>query len=100
MILCLTYLMNKQISDVFFDEIMIFSFSFCHFVILLLFCNLIDMMSCSFTATSHFIITLSFSLFLFIGIIIVGFQTHEFHFLKFIIIVRNTLVVNTFLCTS
>nr|ULQ69941.1 ATP synthase F0 subunit 6 [Thurnia sphaerocephala] len=49
----------------------------------LLFCNLQGMIPFSFTVTSHFLITLSLSFSLFIGITLVGFQRHGLHFLSF-----------------
>ncbi len=51
----------------------------------LLFCNLIGMIPYCFTETSHFIITLGLSLSFFIGITIVGFQTHGLHFLNLLL---------------
>ena len=39
----------------------------------------------SFTATSHFLVTFGLSLSLFIGITIVGFQTHGLHFFSFLL---------------
>lgn len=50
--------------------------------VFLLFTNLIGMIPYSFTATSHFLVTFGLSLSLFIGITIVGFQTHKLHFLS------------------
>lgn len=51
----------------------------------LLFLNLIGMIPYSFTATSHFVVTFGLSLSLFLGITIVGFQTHGVHFLSFLL---------------
>nr|ULQ69833.1 ATP synthase F0 subunit 6 [Prionium serratum] len=51
----------------------------------LLFCNLQGMIPFSFTVTSHFLITLSLSFSLFIGITLVGFQRHGLHFLSFLL---------------
>nr|YP_009674901.1 ATP synthase F0 subunit 6 [Haplomitrium hookeri]QDE12936.1 ATP synthase F0 subunit 6 [Haplomitrium hookeri] len=50
-----------------------------------LFCNLIGMIPYSFTVTSHFIITPGLSLSLFIGVTIVGFQTHGLHFFSLLL---------------
>ena len=47
--------------------------------------NLIGMIPYSFTATSHLIVTFGLSLSLFIGITIVGFQTHGLHFFSFLL---------------
>jgi F-type H+-transporting ATPase subunit a len=72
-------LVNEQISGPssvkqrFFPLIFV-TFSF------VLFCNLIGMIPYSFTVTSHFIITLGLSFSLFIGVTLVGFQTHGLHF--------------------
>lgn len=53
--------------------------------VFLLFTNLIGMIPYSFTATSHFVVTFGLSLSLFIGITIVGFQTHGLHFFSFLL---------------
>ena len=53
--------------------------------VFLLFTNLIGMIPYSFTATSHFLITFGLSLSIFIGITIVGFQTHGLHFFSFLL---------------
>ncbi len=53
--------------------------------VFLLFNNLIGMIPYSFTATSHFVITFGLSLSLFIGITLVGFQTHGLHFFSFLL---------------
>lgn len=74
-------LVNEQISGPasvkqrFFPLIFV-TFSF------VLFCNLIGMIPYSFTVTSHFIITLGLSFSLFIGVTLVGFQTHGLHFVS------------------
>ena len=47
--------------------------------------NLIGMVPYSFTATSHLVVTFGLSLSLFIGITIVGFQTHGMHFFSFLL---------------
>ncbi|KAG6547817.1 hypothetical protein Mapa_010634 [Marchantia paleacea] len=51
----------------------------------LLFCNLIGMIPYSLTVISHFIITLGLSFSLFIGITVVGFQTHGLHFFSILL---------------
>ena len=53
--------------------------------VFLLFTNLIGMIPYSFTATSHFLVTFGLSLSIFIGITIVGFQTHGLHFFSFLL---------------
>ena len=47
--------------------------------VFILFTNLIGMVPYSFTATSHLVVTFGLSVSLFIGITIVGFQTHGKH---------------------
>lgn len=47
--------------------------------------NLIGMVPYSFTATSHLVVTFGLSVSLFIGITIVGFQTHGIHFFSFLL---------------
>lgn len=47
------------------------------------FCNLIGLIPYSFTVTSHIVITLGFATVAFIGINIIGIQTHGFHALSF-----------------
>lgn len=47
--------------------------------------NLIGMVPYSFTATSHLAVTFGLSLSLFIGITIVGFQSHGIHFFSFLL---------------
>lgn len=75
-------LVNEQISGPkthrFFPLVFV-TFTF------LLFCNLIGMIPYSFTVTSHFVVTLGLSLSLFIGVTIVGFQTHGLHFFSFLL---------------
>ena len=51
--------------------------------VFLLFTNLIGMIPYSFTTTSHLVITFGLSLSLFIGITIIGFQTHGIHFFSY-----------------
>jgi F-type H+-transporting ATPase subunit a len=53
--------------------------------VFLLFTNLIGMIPYSFTSTSHLIVTFGLSFSLFIGITIVGFQTHGLHFFSFLL---------------
>jgi len=47
--------------------------------------NLIGMIPYSFTTTSHLIVTFSLSVSIFIGVTIVGFQTHGIHFFSFLL---------------
>jgi F-type H+-transporting ATPase subunit a len=77
-------LVNKQISDASSMKQQFFCLIFVTFTFLL-FCNLIGMIPYSFTIRSHFIITLGLSLSLFIGITIVGFQTHGLHFFSLLL---------------
>ena len=58
-----------------------FPFIFTLFVFIL-FCNMIGMLPYSFTVTSHIIVTLSFAIFIFIGVTILGFVIHGFKYLK------------------
>lgn len=53
--------------------------------VFILFTNLIGMVPYSFTATSHLVVTFGLSVSLFIGITIVGFQTHGIHFFSFLL---------------
>jgi F-type H+-transporting ATPase subunit a len=53
--------------------------------VFLLSTNLIGMVPYSFTATSHLAVTFGLSLSLFIGITIIGFQTHGLHFCSFLL---------------
>nr|YP_009138113.1 H-transporting ATPase [Lobosphaera incisa]AKF78671.1 H-transporting ATPase [Lobosphaera incisa] len=53
--------------------------------VFLIFTNLIGMVPYSFTATSHLVVTFGLSVSLFIGITIVGFQTHGLHFFSFLL---------------
>lgn len=59
----------------------------------LLFSNLIGMIPYSFTVTSHFIVTLGLSFSLFIGVTLVGFQTHGLHFFSWA--TETSLLLNT-----
>jgi F-type H+-transporting ATPase subunit a len=77
-------LVNEQISGASSMKQRFFPLIFVTFTFLL-FCNLIGMIPYSFTVTSHFIITLGLSLSLFIGITIVGFQTHGLHFFSILL---------------
>jgi len=47
--------------------------------------NLIGMIPYCFTTTSHFLVTFSLSVSIFIGVTIVGFQTHGIHFFSFLL---------------
>ena len=53
--------------------------------VFLLFSNLIGMIPYSFTTTSHLVVTFGLSLSLFIGITLVGFQSHGIHFFSFLL---------------
>lgn len=72
-------LVNEQISGASSVKQRFFPFIFVTFTFLL-FSNLIGMIPYSFTVTSHFIVTLGLSFSLFVGVTIVGFQTHGLHF--------------------
>ncbi len=50
--------------------------------IFILICNMIGMLPYSFTVTSHIIVTLTFAIFIFIGVTILGFVIHGFKYLK------------------
>ncbi len=58
-----------------------FPFIFTLFVFIL-FCNMVGMLPYSFTVTSHIIVTLTFAIFIFIGVTILGFVVHGFRYLK------------------
>jgi len=58
-----------------------FPFIFSLFVFIL-FCNMVGMLPYSFTVTSHIIVTLTFALFIFIGVTILGFFIHGFKYLR------------------
>ena len=58
-----------------------FSFIFSLFIFIL-FCNMVGMLPYSFTVTSHIIVTLTFAIFIFIGVTILGFVMHGFKYLK------------------
>ena len=58
-----------------------FSFIFSLFIFVL-FCNMVGMLTYSFTVTSHIIVTLAFAMFIFIGVTILGFVIHGFKYLK------------------
>jgi F-type H+-transporting ATPase subunit a len=58
-----------------------FSFIFSLFIFIL-FCNMVGMLPYSFTVTSHIIVTLTFAIFIFIGVSILGFVIHGFKYLK------------------
>jgi F-type H+-transporting ATPase subunit a len=77
-------LVNEQISGSSSVKQRFFPFIFVTFTFLL-FSNLIGMIPYSFTVTSHFIVTLGLSFSLFIGVTIVGFQTHGLHFFSLLL---------------
>ena len=58
-----------------------FPFIFSLFIFIL-FCNMVGMLPYSFTVTSHIIVTLTFAIFIFIGVTILGFVIHGFKYLK------------------
>ena len=58
-----------------------FPFIFSLFIFIL-FCNMVGMLPYSFTVTSHIIVTLTFAVFIFIGVNILGFVIHGFKYLK------------------
>jgi len=58
-----------------------FPFIFSLFIFIL-FCNMIGMLPYSFTVTSHIIVTLTFAIFIFVGVTILGFVIHGFKYLK------------------
>ena len=58
-----------------------FPFIFSLFIFILA-CNMIGMLPYSFTVTSHIIVTLTFALFIFVGVTILGFIMHGFKYLK------------------
>ena len=51
----------------------------------LMMCNCIGMIPYSFTVTSHFAVTFGLSVSLFIGVTLIGFQTHGLHFLSLLL---------------
>jgi F-type H+-transporting ATPase subunit a len=58
-----------------------FSFIFSLFMFVL-FCNMVGMLPYSFTVTSHIIVTLIMSLFIFIAVTVIGFIKHGFKYLS------------------
>ena len=58
-----------------------FPFIFSLFIFIL-FCNMVGMLPYSFTVTSHIIVTLTFAIFIFFGVTILGFIIHGFKYLK------------------
>ncbi|MCW5724639.1 MAG: F0F1 ATP synthase subunit A [Maricaulaceae bacterium] len=58
-----------------------FPFIFSLFMFIL-FCNMLGMLPYSFTVTSHIIVTLALALVVFIGVTLIGFVRHGFHFLS------------------
>lgn len=61
-----------------------FPLMFCLFMFIL-FCNLFGMLPYSFTVTSHIIVTFALAICLFIGITMIGFVKHGWHFLLFFV---------------
>ncbi|MFZ3034332.1 MAG: F0F1 ATP synthase subunit A [Parvibaculum sp.] len=61
-----------------------FPFVFTLFMFVL-FCNMGGMLPYSFTVTSQIIITFALAIFIFIGVTIIGFAVHGFHFLHFFV---------------
>ena len=61
-----------------------FPFVFSLFSFLLV-TNLFGMLPITFTSTSHFIITFGLSVSVFIGVTVIGFQTHGLHFFSFLL---------------
>uniref|UniRef100_UPI0030FF30B1 ATP synthase F0 subunit 6 n=1 Tax=Cyathodium cavernarum TaxID=351593 RepID=UPI0030FF30B1 len=77
-------LVNEQISGASSVKQRFFPLIYVTFTFLS-FSNLIGMIPYSFTVTSHFIITPGLPFSPFIGITIVGFQTHGLHFFSFLL---------------
>jgi F-type H+-transporting ATPase subunit a len=63
----------------------------------LLFSNLIGMIPYSFTTTSHFLVTFSLSISIFIAVTIIGFQIHGLHFFSFLLPPGAPLILAPFL---
>lgn len=63
----------------------------------LLSCNLMGMVPYSFTVTSHIIVTFGLAMGLFIGINIIGFQIHGFHFFSLFLPAGVPLIMAPFL---
>jgi F-type H+-transporting ATPase subunit a len=61
-----------------------FPFVFTLFMFVL-FCNMGGMLPYSFTVTSHIIVTFALAFFIFLGVTIIGFAVHGFHFLHFFV---------------
>ena len=75
-------LISKMISDTAGSKAKpYFPFIFSLFIFIL-FCNMVGMLPYSFTVTSHIIVTLTFAIFIFIGVNILGFVIHGFKYLK------------------
>jgi F-type H+-transporting ATPase subunit a len=51
----------------------------------ILFANLMGLVPYSFTTTSHIIVTFAMAIVVFIGVTLLGFVKHGFHFLKFFV---------------
>jgi F-type H+-transporting ATPase subunit a len=77
-------LVNEQISGPAESKLRFFPLIFTTFTFVL-FCNLIGMIPYSFTVTSHFIITLGLAFSLFVGVTLVGFQTHGLHYFSLLL---------------
>ena len=54
-------------------------------LIFILVCNMVGMLTYSFTVTCHIIVTLTFAMFIFVGVTILGFIMHGFKYLKIFI---------------
>lgn len=63
----------------------------------ILVCNLIGMIPYGFTSTSHFIVTFSLSVCVFVGVTIIGFQIHGMHFFSFLFPPGAPLILAPFL---
>ena len=58
-----------------------FPFIFSLFVFILV-CNMVGMLPYSFTVTSHIIVTMTFAMFIFVGVTVLGFIIHGLKYLK------------------
>jgi len=75
------YLIEEQIGTKGYKY---FNFIFTLFMFILC-CNLLGMIPYSFTATSHIVITFGLSISIFIGVTILGFVIHGFHFFNILV---------------
>jgi ATP synthase subunit 6 len=73
-----------------------FPFVFSLFSFLLV-TNLFGILPITFTSTSHFIITFGLSVSVFIGVTVIGFQTHGLHFFSFLLPPGAPLILAPFL---